>query len=92
MLVISDAQSFGFDIGHVAYRAVGGKVGDDGNPFARIVRSPTTSPSPSLTAIVDTDKLLTSLADALPDNFGAVHVRLFVACRNHGWASEKSPR
>jgi hypothetical protein len=58
MLVISDAQSFRFDIGDVAYRAVGGKVGDDDDPFARIVRSSTTSPSPSLTAIVDTDKII----------------------------------
>jgi hypothetical protein len=53
MLVISDAQSFRFDIGHVAYRAVCGKVGDDDDPFGD---SP--SPSLSLTSIVDTDKII----------------------------------
>jgi hypothetical protein len=37
MLVISDAQSFRFDIGHVAYHAACSKVGDDDDPFANVV-------------------------------------------------------
>ncbi len=36
MLVISDAQSFGSDIGHVAYRAACGKLGDDDDQFSNI--------------------------------------------------------
>jgi hypothetical protein len=31
------AESFRFDIGHVAYRAVCGKVGDDDDPFGASV-------------------------------------------------------